>query len=64
MQTGDLLWALLMILNCLTEHFLVVWEPQHNPRPVKPVHFPLAAAHHPPSQGEEISGFLNSLHTN
>ncbi len=25
---------------------------------VKPVHFPLAAAHHPPSQAEKISGFL------
>ncbi len=63
MQTGDLLWAPLMILYCLTEYFLVVWGPKQNPRPVKPVHFPLAAAHHPSSQAEKISSFLNSMHT-
>jgi hypothetical protein len=39
MQTRDLLRALLIGLSCLTEDFLVDWDPQHSPRSVKPVRF-------------------------
>ncbi len=61
MQTGDQLWALWMILSCPTEDILVGWDYEHNPRPLRPVQLSPAAAHYPPSQAKEITGFLSSV---
>ncbi len=56
-QTGDHLWAAYMVLSCPIEHSPISYDPLHNPRPMRPVHFPLVAAHHPPSQAKEILCF-------
>jgi hypothetical protein len=60
MQAREHLWATQMVLSCQTEHFLVDWDSEHNPRPRRPVHFSQIAADYLPSQAEEKCSFLVS----
>ncbi len=49
-----------MVLSCPIEHSPISYDPLHNPRPMRPVHFPLVAGHHPSSLAKEIFCFLDS----